>query len=195
MRVAEDRAADRPRRARPGFEAGAAVSDRPAHQAVDRHRGVGPDCARRRPACTSPPRGRITSPRTPRVGDQHVRSAAEHRRPARRASRASFSAATISSLLRVSTSQSAGPPTRNVVSGASGTFAPHALRRRMPACAARRRSPSRAPRLDGHQRALLRDQRRHRLAPACRPRTKSCRPAPSCPATAMSAVMTVAIFG
>ena len=65
MRVAEDRAADGARRAGPRFEPGAAVIDRPAHEAVDRHRRVGAHVAGRRPLDTSPPRGRITSPRTP----------------------------------------------------------------------------------------------------------------------------------
>ena len=65
VRVAEDRAADRARRAGPRFEAGHAVADRPPHEAVDRHAGVR---ANARPAsirATSPPRTRMTSPRTP----------------------------------------------------------------------------------------------------------------------------------
>ena len=70
-------------------------------------------------ACTSPPRVRITRPRTPA-------SATSTFDPppsivtGTPAARAIDSAASISSLLRVSISQSAGPPTRNVVSGASG---------------------------------------------------------------------------
>ena len=163
MRVAEDRAADGARRPGPRFEPGAAVVDRPAHQAVDRHRGIGADVRRRRSARTSPPRGRITSPRTPRVRHQHVRSAAEHRhRHAGRRARAAAPRRSRRSL-RVSISQSAGPPTRNVVSGASATFArtrsaPNAASQRVDEVA------SRAPRLERHQRAFLRDQRRHRFA-------------------------------
>ena len=114
VRVAEDRAANRARRAGPRFEPGRAVQDRPAHQAVDRDRRVGPHAIRRPTVRTSPPRGRITRPRTPRpTRARSIRRRACDRHAGR--VRRACSAVTISSLFRVSSSQSAGPPTRNVV--------------------------------------------------------------------------------
>ncbi len=68
----------------------------------------------------SPPCIRITRPRSPRVGDQHVRAAAENGDRQRRARARAASARRTSSPLRTVTSQSAGPPTLKVVSGASG---------------------------------------------------------------------------
>ena len=163
VRVAEDRAADGARRAGPRLETGAAVVDRPAHEAVDRDRGVRADVRRRRSRERSPPRGRITRPRTPASDTSTfdpppsiVTGTARRARERQRASRSRRS-------LRVSSSQSAGPPTRNVVSGASGASRRDAIgaERRAQRVAERRSSIGR--RLDGHQRPLLRDQRRQRL--------------------------------
>ena len=73
------RAADRARRAGPRLEAGQAVPDRPAHEAVDRDAGVGAHAVRR-------PSASIVAAARPHdqaadagVGDEHVRAAAEHR--------------------------------------------------------------------------------------------------------------------
>ena len=79
---------------------------------------------------TSPPRGLTTSPRTP-SSDTSTFDPPPSIVTATPASDASFSAATISSLVRGSTSQSAGPPTRNVVSGASEHVAPHPIAERL----------------------------------------------------------------
>ena len=85
MRVAEDGAADRAGRARPRLEARAAVIDRPAHEAVDRDRGVGADVPLVDRAHVAAARADHEAAHAG-VRHEHVRSAAEHRhRHARRA--------------------------------------------------------------------------------------------------------------
>ena len=82
MRVAEDRAADRAGRAGPCFQAGAAVRDRPPHQAVDRHGRVRANALLVQPRNGTASRANHESANA-RVGDQHVGAAAEqrHRQP------------------------------------------------------------------------------------------------------------------
>ena len=155
-----------------------AVADRPSYQSVDRHRRIRANARRRRSSTTSPPRGLMTSPRTP-ASDTSTFDPPPSIVTGTPASDASFSAVTISSLVLGSTSQSAGPPTRNVVSGASGT----SRRARSPNCLLERPGeveivdlPSAWARLERHQRLFLSDQRGHRLSQRTRPRRKSNRP-------------------
>jgi hypothetical protein len=67
----------------------------------------------------SPPRGLITRPRTP-ASEISTFEPPPSTVTATRCCEAMRIAASISSLDRVSTNHCAGPPTRNVVSGASG---------------------------------------------------------------------------
>ena len=77
MGIAVDGAAHRPRGAGPGLEAGAAVRDCPAHQAVDRHAGIGADEIA---SDHVDPAAARTDDQTGHaaIGHEHVRSAAEH---------------------------------------------------------------------------------------------------------------------
>ena len=195
MRVAENRAADRAGRAGPRLEAGAAVIDRPADQAVDRHR------RRRRGRCRapvrrmSPPRARMTSPRTPASATSTFEpppsivtgTPARARQRERRGE--------LVARANVSSSQSAGPPTLNVVNGASGQFSPQrdrqtprASRPRTPATSSTR--PPRPPSGAVPARSTPPSPRR-----ASTTANAIVSPGPSWPARPMSAVMTVAIFG
>ncbi len=122
MRVAVDRAADGAGRAGPGLEPGQPAPDRPAHQAVDRDAGLGPHRVRRRSASTPCERAAARRRRARPRPHQHVRAAAKdgdrHARRPRRVPRRARPPRSCTS-----TSQSAGPPTPKVVSGASGASA------------------------------------------------------------------------
>jgi hypothetical protein len=142
-------------------------------------------------ACTSPPRGRSTSPRTP-ASDTRMLDPPPSNVTGTFAADARRSAATSSSAVRVSTIQSATPPTRNVVKAASGTSAraraPNALLSasknalmggpfpRAPSAAVRGQSARRGPCLE------------HTA-------NETASPGPSCPATPTSALITVATIG
>ena len=106
------------------------------------------------------------------VGDQHVRAAAEHRHRTP-ASRASLERARTSSRrVRARAASRPAPPTRKVVSGASGASLPT---RSAAECADRARRPKVDVTRVAISDAFLRDQRGDRLVAASRRRTQSSR--------------------
>ena len=131
--VAVDGAADRARRARPRREAGEAVADRVAHQAVHGDAGLGPDAVGRgrRDGAAVPAHHQAAHAQ---VADEQVRTAPEpltRRRPP--VSRAAASPAP-RRRCEPRPGDRPGPPMRSVVNGASGAFV------------RTRSGPSRAPR-------------------------------------------------
>src|SRR4029079_5538422 len=78
MRVAADTAADSTRRTCPGFQAGKAVTDQPAHEAVDRDGSVGADMGAVLPLDVSAARP-YDDATDASIGHEHVGATAEHR--------------------------------------------------------------------------------------------------------------------
>ena len=76
MRVAVDRAADRPWCAGPRFQTSRAVRDRPTHEAVDRHTRIGANVSVIDPRHLSPAKPQDDAA-YPLIGDQDVRSSAQ----------------------------------------------------------------------------------------------------------------------
>ena len=177
VRVAVNRAADRARRAGPGLEPGDAVADRPAHQAVDRDAAVGANRDRRRPAATSPPCTRITRPRTPASATSTFEPPPSTVTGSAGVARDASAALDLARACAARTSQSAGPPTLNVVNGASGASR----------CDARRAERLRERARRSHARHARRPEQRGARAPerrrppprACTARTRSSRQAPA----------------
>src|SRR5207247_3325779 len=78
VRVSKDRTADRSRGPCPCFEAGGATADRPAHQTVDGHCGVGADVPVVEPPDLAVARAQDETADAS-IGDENVRAAAEER--------------------------------------------------------------------------------------------------------------------
>ena len=152
---------------------------RPAHQPVDRHRRVGSHAIRARSAAISPPRGRITRPRTP-ASDTSTFDPPPSIVTGTPAACASRAPSTISSL-------------RPRLDEPVGRTADLERRERRERHASAARDPRRTRRrsaspksahadlrtLDGQQRAVPAQSAPPALRPASRRRTRSCRRAPA----------------